>query len=99
MSHTNFDDMYNCIESLLVEEAQVAVKLKEPVWMNKEGEEVDELESFGMKVTIKITDPEACITLDEVGLNTSMMKDGSVGGTKYIVGKGQQCQLKASKKD
>jgi hypothetical protein len=99
VTYTNFEDMYNCIESLLVDEAKVAVKLKEPVWMNKEGEEVDELESFGMKVTIKITNPEACITLDEVGLNTSMMKDGSVGGTKYIVGKGQQCQLKASKKD
>ena len=99
VTYTNFEDMYDCIEALLVDEAKVAVRLDQPVWMNKDGKEVDELESFGMKVKIEITDPDACITLDEVGLNTSMMKDGSVGGTKYIVGKGQQCQIKASKKD
>ena len=94
VTYTNFDDMYNCIESLLVNEAKVAVELEKPVWINKDGEEVEELESFGMKIIIKITDPEACIALDEVGCNKSMMKDGSVGGIKYIVGKGQQCQQK-----
>ena len=57
-------------------EAKIAIKLDTPVWMNEKEEEVSELDSVGMKVSIKITHSELGITLDEVGLNTSMMNDG-----------------------
>ena len=67
--------------------------------MNKKGEEVRELDSVGMKVSIKITHSELGIALDEVGLNTSMMNDGHAGRTKHVVAKGIMCQQKASKKD
>ena len=98
VTFTNFNDMYDAIEELLLNEAKIATKLETPVWMNEKGEEVSELESVGMKVTIKITHPELGVTLDEVGSNTPMMKDGHVGGTRHVVAKGQVCQQKASKK-
>jgi hypothetical protein len=99
VTYANFSEMYDAIEDLLVNVAKVADKLPEPVWMNENGEVVMELESCGMKNTIKINFPELCITLDEVGGNTSMMKDGNIGGSLYIVPKGTECQQKASKKD
>jgi hypothetical protein len=91
--------MNDAVGDLLVTVAKIAIKLTEPVWMDKNGEECDELNSVGLKCTIKITHPELGITVDEVGSNTSMMKDGHIGGRKYICAKGQVCQEKASKKD
>ena len=99
VTFTNFNDMYDAIEELLLNEAKIATKLETPVWMNEKGEEVSELESVGMKVTIIITHPELGVTVDEVGSNTSMMNDGHVGGTRHVVAKGNVCQQKASKKD
>jgi hypothetical protein len=99
VTYANFEEMYDAIEDLLVNDAKIAIKLAEAVWMNEKGEEVSELESVGMKATIKITHPELGITLDEVGGNTNMMNDGHVGGTIHVVAKGSECQIKASKKD
>ena len=46
---------------------------------NEKGKEFSELESVGMKVRIKIMNPELGITLNEVGGNTkNMMDDGHV---------------------
>ena len=98
VTYTNFEEMYNEIEDLLVNDAKIAEFLPEPIWMNEKGEEVSELEAVGMKCRIKITHPELGITLDEVGGNTNMMDDGHVGGTLHVVAKGSECQIKASKK-
>ena len=99
VTHANFEEMYNSIEDLLVNDANIAIKLPKPLWMNEKGEVVSEMESFGMKNSIKITHPDLGITLDEVGGNTNMMDDGHIGGTLHVVSKGSECQIKASKKD
>jgi hypothetical protein len=40
-----------------------------------------------------------CIVMDEVGSNLSMMKDGHAGGKKFVVGKGKEAKLNATKRD
>ena len=92
VTHTNFNEIHNTIELLLLNEAKIAIKLDKPVLMSKKGEEVSELDLVGMKVTIKIMCLELGITLDEVELNTSIMNDRHAGGTKHIVAKGTLCQ-------
>ena len=53
----NFSDMFNHIEQILLE-SKIATKLKEPVWMDAEGNEVsDEMDVYGYKATIKIDRP------------------------------------------
>ena len=60
--------------------AGVAEKLVEPEWQNKLGETVDiESKAFGCKVTHKITNPDMCLVMDEVGNSTSQKGD-AVGG-------------------
>ena len=52
-TYANFVHMYShCIEEMI--EADVAVKLEEPVWMNREEVECDESSAFGCKVTHKL---------------------------------------------
>ena len=86
-SYLNFKDMYDQIEESLVGDSKVAVKLPEPIWMNKDGEEVEcEDDAFGCKVGIDIKFPQMCITLDEVGCNLTQEKDGAKGGESYLCG-------------
>ena len=52
-TYANFVHMNNhCIDKMM--EAGVAIKLEEPVWMNREGQECSEEEAFGCKVTHKL---------------------------------------------
>ena len=82
-TYHNFDQMYLRFGEEM-EHAKVAEKLAEPVWMNREGEIVDEYDAFGCKVTHRIDRPDMILCMDEVGCNTCQKGDGNVGGEKLI---------------
>ena len=87
-TYKNFDTMYESNGDEM-ECAGVAEKLVEPEWQNKLGETVDvESKVFGCKVTHKITNPDMCLVMDEVGNSTSQKGDGAVGGEKFVCAKG-----------
>jgi len=94
----HFAQMYETIEEELVA-AGVATLLDEPVWMNANGDIVEEGDACGCKVTIDITKPEMCVVADEVGGNTSQKGDGLVGGQLLMTKPGQVGQRKISTKD
>ena len=73
--------MYLHIKEILVNDSKIAVKLPKPIWVNRDGEEVEtEQEAFGCKVDIKIIKPEMAIMFDEVGSNLSQEGDNANGG-------------------
>jgi hypothetical protein len=87
-TYTNFKNMYEDHEAEMIS-AGVTEHLDTPIWMNKKGEEVStENKAYGCKVRTRLTRPDMCITLDEVGCNTSQLKDGHIGGQHFVVGKG-----------
>jgi hypothetical protein len=96
----NFKAMYDDIEEEMID-AGISTKLDEPVWMNEEAVVVveREVDGYGLKVTSTIDHPEMCIVCDEVGGNTSMMMDGSVGGEKVVCEVGCEGQSQASKNE
>ena len=99
-TYLNFKDMYDHIEQVLVDESKVATRFDEPVWMNKDGEVVDnESESYGLKVPIDLHRPDMCVVLDEVGCNISQEKDGAKGGERYICGIDQEPYLSSATKN
>ena len=49
-TYGNFKQMYECVAEEM-EDAGVAVRRSTPVWMNRSGEEVQEADAFGCKVT------------------------------------------------
>ena len=90
--------MYKSIKEELIA-AGAAIKLDKPVWMNGDGDVVDEQDAFGCKVAIDITKPEMCIVADEVGGNTSQKGDGLVGGELLLTEPGQVAQKTISTKN
>ena len=97
-TYRNFDSMYkHCYEEMV--HAGVAVKLEQPVWMDKHGVECEENEAYGRKVTHVITHPEYCVVGDEVGGNTNQKGDGHIGGEKVLVERGVTAKKKVSTKD
>jgi hypothetical protein len=96
--YRNFRSMYEDIEEELIE-AGLGVKLDPPVWMDENGNEVEEKNSVGMKVQTRLMRPDMCIVMDEVGCNINMTKDGHVNGTKFVVDRNDEAKLKASKKE
>jgi hypothetical protein len=96
--YRNLKQMYDDVETEMVE-AGVAIQLDHPIWMDEQGNTVPESDSKGFKVKVKLTIPDMCIVIDEVGSNLSMVKDGHVGGEKFVVGKGKEAKLKATKCD
>jgi hypothetical protein len=95
--YRNFRDMYVNVESHMVA-AGAAVKLDSHKWMDKEGNEVEELESFGMKVETQLTHPHCCLVMDETGGDTNMMKDSASGGKKFVGRKGEEVRQMGGKK-
>jgi hypothetical protein len=93
-----FKSMYEDIEKELVD-AKVAVRLDEPVWMDANGNSVAEVDLVGMKVCTKFTHPNMCITMDEVGCNLNMTKDGHVNGKNlWLVKEMRQGKKQAKRK-
>ena len=94
-TYNNFAQMYNHIIDEMVD-AGLAIELKDPVWMNKDGEICLEEEAFGCKVHHKIIRPDLCFCGDEVGGNISMKGDGHHGGELLLAEKGTTAQRKTS---
>ena len=94
-TYANFVHMYNhCINEMV--DAGVAVELDEPIWMDRSGNECDEADAYGCKVTHRVTRPGMCICGDEVGGNLSMKGDGNEGGKLLLGERGCVAQEKAS---
>ena len=79
-----------------MEDAGVSVRLKEQVWMDREGNVVEEGSAFGCKVTHRINHPKTAIFFDKTGRNTSQKGDGHKGGQLLMCEKGETTQTKIS---
>ena len=90
-TYHNFDQMYVEVAKEMIE-AGVAKIFPTPVWMDRDGNIVEEENSYGCMVTHDIVRPECCFALDEVGGNTSQKGDGQVGGEKLVCGKNEAPQ-------
>lgn len=78
--------MYKHIQRILLL-SKVARELPQPVWMNKQGQVVDnKRDAFCFKVPIEIHMPDLCIVLDECGCNLSQEGDGRIGKEKFLAG-------------
>ena len=93
----NLCDMYENVEKHMVD-AGVARPYDEPKWLNKEGEEVREEDSFGYKVKNELTHPHCCLVMDETGGDTNMVNDSAAGGVSYVGRKGTEIRSVAGKK-
>jgi len=66
----------------------VAIELLEPVFFDKEGQQVlDKVKSYGCSTRYKMTHPEAVFFVNEVGDNMSQKADGNINGEKCIITK------------
>ena len=90
--------MYNVIYDEMVD-ASIAERLVAPIFTDRDGNEVEESQRFGLKQGTKITRPEYLLFADETGCSTSQKKDGQVGGTKYLCKKGTTPQMMACTND
>ena len=68
-------------------DVKIATKIEDPIFMDFDGDVVDELNCSGKKVDVEMTHPEYCIFGEETGCNISMKKNGHIAGTKYITKK------------
>ena len=90
-SYLNFRDMYLHIKDVLLNDSKIAVKLPVPIWVDRDGNEVDcEEKAFGCKTDIKITKPHMAIMFDEVGSNLSQEGDNANGGERFCCGPNDQ---------
>ena len=64
--------------------AGVAEQLPQPIWMDRNGNQVDEKDVLGCMVTHKLCHPDRCFVGDEVGGNLSMKGDGCAGRRKLL---------------
>ena len=90
--------MYDIIYNELAE-ARVAINFDEPMFIDRNGREVEEDKRFGLKQDMKITHPHYIMFANETGCNTSQKKDGHVGGTNFIVEHGTVPQVMLSDTD
>lgn len=98
-TYHNFKEMYEEVYTLLVSTG-LAVKHDLPVWRNKDGEIVEqEVDSFGLESAYELIHPDWVVFVDEVGNNTSQMRDGNVGGQKLLCTKGGRPQQRAATND
>ena len=80
-TYLNFRDVYDHVEEVLVNESKIATRFEDPVWMDKEGNVVEnENKSYGLKVALDLHRPDMVIVFDRVGFNLSQEKDGAKGG-------------------
>ena len=80
----NFTQMYDKVYDAMVE-AGVAKKLDKPKWVDVDGNEGEEAQTFRKrKATHTLTRPNMVVFVDEVACNTSQVGDGHVGGQKKL---------------
>ena len=90
--------MYNVIYDDLVD-AGIAVYREKPVFTDREGNNVNESDRFGLIQDILITHPHYLIFADESGFNTPQKDNGAVGGERLVVGAGTVPQRISSTSD
>ena len=82
MRKEHFENMYQCMYKSMVE-AGVAEELAEEIQYGS-----------GLPSKFRLTNPNYVVFVDETGSNTNQIKDGRVGGERYILPK-QQSELGA----
>jgi hypothetical protein len=98
-AYQNLEEMYNEVYSHLVT-AGLAVKHEAPVWWDDTGKIVIcEKEALGLQSAYRLLHPEWLVFVDEVGSNTSQVKDGAIGGQTYFCWKEGHPQNRAATKD
>lgn len=97
-TYANFLHMYQHSINEMVD-AGVAKKLDAPKWMDRNGDECEESQALGCKVTHELCHPDLCFVGDEVGGNLSMKGDGHAGGQKFLTGTGTVPYRKTSSSD
>ena len=75
--------MFDNIISNLTD-AGLAFPLRDPIWMDRNGNSCEPDEAFGCKVTHRIVYPENILVADELGGNLSQKGDGNLGGEKLM---------------
>ena len=87
--------MYDQVYEAMVR-SNVAIKLDEAVWVNKDNNIVQSKEeAFSRQTQYYIMHPDHLVFVDEVGDNTSQQNDGNADGEKFIVDK-DRCAMKKS---
>jgi len=81
-----------------MEEANIAGRLEDPVWMNEDNVEYEEGEAFGCKVIHRITHLDSALCVDEVGVHTCQKGDGVIGGEEFVCTSGTSSKEKVSTK-
>lgn len=76
--------MYEYIYNEMIE-THIASPLAHPVYMDHEGNEVEENERFGFLQEMAIDHPDYVLFADESGCQINQKQDRNVGNRKYIV--------------
>jgi hypothetical protein len=98
-TYPNFKQMYDMMYKEMAT-ASIATKLETAVWLSANGQIVEnESDALGLQTEYLLTRPDKLLFVDEVGSNTSQVKDGNVGGEKYLCIKGGRPQQRSATKD
>ena len=92
----NFKQMYDQVYEMMVV-AGVAVKTPELKYYNVGSQVVDENDTsvIGMGTHYLLHKPQLVFHFDETGRNTSQVKDGRLGGERFITPQGKKEYVKA----
>ena len=88
LTYSNMKQMYDDVYDSMVD-AGVAIKLDQPL----------DHQTGRLHVNYKLTHPEMCLVVDEVGANLNQKDDGHIGGQKFMCEVGAIPQMKVSTKD
>jgi hypothetical protein len=76
--------MYNEVYEAMVAEG-IAVRLESPTFFDKSDHIIkDERNAFGLPTKYFLLRPDKLLFVDEVGSNTSQVKDGNIGCEKFL---------------
>ena len=89
---SNIKQMYEYIYDEMLT-ANIASPREHPVYTDREGNEVQESERFGLAQSISIDHPDYILFADESGCQTNQKQDGKVANRKYIVEHGTVPQV------
>ena len=92
-TYTNFGQMYEQI-AIEMMEAKAAKCLGIAEWQDEKGAECDEKNAFGCKVIHRVTHPEKCLVMNEVGANIGQRGNGHVVGRLVLCAQGDVPQKK-----
>ncbi len=95
---SNIKQMYEYIYEEMVN-ANIASPRDNPVYLDREGNEVEESERFGLVQEFKIDHADYILFADESGCQTNQKQDGQVGNRKFIVEHGTRPQTICSTAD